>query len=190
MIKMEIPENFDFPPFETENLLLRKITNEDLDFIFRHFSNPKVARYLFDEPPITTITGAEEIVQFYADLAGKPFNRWIITEKDKNQPLGTCGFHNWDRRYLRAEIGYDLSPDFWGQGIMNEALRGAIMTGFDQMRLNRIEALVYVENDPSVRLLEKLGFKREGLLRDYFYLDGQFYDHFLFSLLRRDWGEP
>jgi ribosomal-protein-alanine N-acetyltransferase len=55
------------------------------------------------------------------------------------------------------------------------------------MRLNRIEALVYVENDRSIQLLQRLGFKQEGVLRDYYYLDGKFYDHYLFTLLQMEW---
>jgi ribosomal-protein-alanine N-acetyltransferase len=55
------------------------------------------------------------------------------------------------------------------------------------MGLNRIDALVYVENDRSIRLLQRLGFKQEGMLRDYFYLDGKFHDHYLFALLQREW---
>ncbi|HNB42281.1 MAG TPA: GNAT family protein, partial [Anaerolineales bacterium] len=64
------------------------------------------------------------------------------------------------------------------------ALHAAIQFGFDQMKLHRIEALVYPENTRSLHLLNKLGFKQEGTLRDYFYLDGKFYDHIVLSLLK------
>ena len=70
---------------------------------------------------------------------------------------------------------------------MTEALKAVIASGFEKVGLNRIDALVYVENKPSIRLLQRLGFTREGLLRDYFYLDGKFYDHIIFSILRREW---
>ena len=66
---------------------------------------------------------------------------------------------------MRAEIGYDLNPECWGQGFMAEALVAAINHGIDSMKLNRIDALVYIKNDRSVRLLQRLGFKQEGLLR-------------------------
>ncbi len=70
---------------------------------------------------------------------------------------------------------------------MMEALRAVITSGFERMRLNRIDALVYIENDRSTQLLRRLGFKQEGVLRDFFYLDGKFYDHYLFALLQREW---
>lgn len=70
-----------------------------------------------------------------------------------------------------------------GQGYMQEALSAAIKFGFTQMKLHRIEALVHPENARSLHLLHKLGFKQEGILRDYFYLDGKFYGHMVLSLL-------
>ncbi len=177
----------DFPTLETERLILQQLTLEDTDFVFRHFSDPAVTQYLMDEPPVKEYAQAQEIIQFYLEPAGKTHNRWGIVRKSDHQRIGTCGYHKWDRRYFRAEIGYDLSPGFWGQGYMAEALRAVIRNGFEHMGLNRIEALVYIENERSVRLLKQLGFKQEGVLRDYFYLDGVFYDHFLFALLHREW---
>ena len=70
---------------------------------------------------------------------------------------------------------------------MTEALRAVIQNGFGRMGLNRIDALVYTENDRSIRLLQGLGFQEEGILRDFFYLNGRFYDHYLLSLLQREW---
>jgi ribosomal-protein-alanine N-acetyltransferase len=101
--------------------------------------------------------------------------------------IGTVGYHKWEKAYFRAEIGYDLSPDCWGQGYMTEALRAVISHGFERMGLNRIDALVYIHNDRSTQLLQRLGFRQEGLLRDYFCLNGIFFDHYLFALLRREW---
>jgi ribosomal-protein-alanine N-acetyltransferase len=172
---------------ETERLLLRQLTSEDTDFVFRHYSDVAVTRYLLDEPPVTEYAQAQEIVRFYAEPVGATHNRWVMIRKSDQLPIGTCGYHKWDKRHLRAEIGYDLGSTFWGQGYMTEALRAVLSNGFERMRLHRIDALVYVENDRSIRLLQRLGFKQEGMLRDYFYLDGKFHDHYLFALLQKDW---
>lgn len=177
----------NFPALETERLILRQMTFEDTDFVFQHFSNSAVNQYLMDEAPVTTVAQAREIIQFYLDPEGKTRNRWVMVRKSDRQLIGTCGFHKWEQRYFRAEIGYDLSPDFWKQGYMLEALRAVISNGFERMKLNRIEALVYIENDRSIHLLQKLGFKQEGVLRDYFYFEGKFYNHYLMALLRREW---
>jgi [ribosomal protein S5]-alanine N-acetyltransferase len=174
----------DFPPIQTERLTLRPFQADDLDFTFQHFSDPQVAQYLLDEPPITDRSQAQEIVRFYLDSAGKSYNRWAIISKADGQRIGTCGFHKWNKNHQRAEVGYDLSPMAWGHGYMQEALHAAIQFGFAQMKLHRIEALVHPENVRSLHLLNKLGFKQEGTLRDYFYLDGKFYNHMILSLLK------
>lgn len=175
-----------FQTVETERLILRHLMREDTDFVFQHFGNPRVTQYLLDEPPVTEYSQAEEIVEFYTEPNGKTHNRWILIRKSDQQPVGTVGYHKWVKRYFRGEIGYDLSPDYWGQGYMSEALHAVLSHGFELMGLNRIDALVYIQNKRSIQLLQKLGFKQEGLLRDYFYLDGKFYDHYIFALLNKD----
>ena len=180
-------DSYRFPSIETERLLLQPLTTEFTDFVFQHFSNPAVTQYLLDEPPMTDYVQAEELVQFYSDSARRTHNRWVIVQKNDKQPIGTCGYHKWDQRNFRAEIGYDLHPNFWGQAYMTEALKAVINTGFENMGLNRIEALVSVENNRSVRLLQRLGFRQDGVLREYYCFDTKFYDHYVFSLLGREW---
>ncbi len=176
----------DFPQLETERLVLRQLTLDDTDFIYQHFSNPDVYRYLLDDDPVTSRGQAEEIVRFYVDSIGKSYNRWGIVKKAENILIGTCGFHNWNRRDARAEIGYDLSPEFWGQGFMTEVARESLRHAFQGMGLNRVQAIVYPENMPSIRLLEKLGFRKDGLLRQYHRMADVYYDHLLYSLLKED----
>jgi [ribosomal protein S5]-alanine N-acetyltransferase len=176
-----------FPTLETDRLFLRLLTLEDTDFIYRQFSDPKVNEYLMDEPPVANIEEAQGIINFFLEPEGKNRNRWGIIRKADQRMIGTCGFHRWEKSYFRSDIGYDLTPDCWGQGYMTEALRAMISSGFERMNLNRMDAMVYVGNPRSFQLLEKFGFQREGILRDYFYLNGIFYDHYLYSLLRRGW---
>jgi ribosomal-protein-alanine N-acetyltransferase len=179
----------EFPVIETERLVLRPLAPTDLEFVFRHFSDPEVTRYMLDEEPLSDIRQAQELIDFYAQPDGKNYNRWGIARKENGALIGTCGFHKWNRRSARAEIGYDLTPAFWGQGVMTEAVSAMLWNGFGRMGLNRVEAIVYPENIASVRLLTHLGFSREGVMREYYRLGGRFYDHALFSLLRREWEE-
>ncbi len=102
-----------FPSLETERLILRQMTVEDTDFVFKHFGDSAVYQYLLDEPPVKEYAHAQEIIQFYLEQEGKTYNRWVMVRKSDHQPIGTCGFHKWDKRYFRAEIGYDLGPSFW-----------------------------------------------------------------------------
>lgn len=175
--------DFQFPDLVTPRLTLRRIVPQDIDFVFCHFSNPQVNRYLYDEDPVIDRPGAEEIVQFYLEQDGKSYNRWILERKSDGERLGTIGFHKWSRRNRRAEIGYDLFPEYWGQGWMVEAAQAAVEFSRSVMRLHRIEALVAVENERSKRLLVKLGFQVEGVLRDYFFHQGRYYDHLLMSCM-------
>ena len=190
-ISSPIEDNFvidDFPPLETERLLLKPLAVNDLDFVYQHFSDPAIYRYLVDEEPVSTCIQAQEIVDFYAQPMGKSYNRWVLVLKSEARAIGTCGYHLWDKRHHRAEIGYDLAQASWQQGFMTEALETVLSFGFDEMALNRVGAMVHPENEASLRLLAKLGFQMEGLLRDYYYQDGRFYDHWLLTLLKQEWN--
>jgi len=173
--------------FETERLRLRQLTLDDAEFVFKHFSDLQVTRYLYDEPPLGSMYAALALIEFFEDPQDKNRMRWGLERKEDRRLIGTCGFHRWEKAYFRAEMGYDLAPDCWGQGYMSEALRAIVNCAFKCMHLNRIDALVYTANEPSLHILQRLGFKQEGVLRDYFYQDGKFYDHALLSLLRREW---
>ena len=176
-----------FSEIETDRLILRNICADDTDFIFHHFSDSRVTQYLMDEPPVSNFDEAKSIVEYYLNPERKNHNRWIIVRKLDQRPIGTCGFHKWEKAHLRAEIGYDLAADCWGQGFMNEALRVVIGYGFTRMKLNRIDALVYVGNFRSIVLLQKMGFRQEGILREYYQLYDTFFDHLFFGLLQSDW---
>ena len=118
--------------------------------------------------------------------AGKTCNRWVLVRKVDARAIGTCGFHRWDARHHSCEVGYDLEPASWGQGYMAEALSTALGFGFREMDLNRVAAIVSPENAASLRLLEKLGFVREGLMRESLCRAGVYHDHWLLSLLKGD----
>ena len=177
-----------FPLLETERLILKKLCPQDVDFIYRHFSNQHVCEFLFDNEPLTSIEGAHAIIDFYADAEQMDRNRWVIFSKESSEPIGTCGYHRWDRADNIAEIGYDLEREFWGHGYMHEAMQAALEVGFDHMHLNRVQAFVSVQNSRSVKVLKRLGFSEEGIIRDKHYFRGAYYDHFCLSLLKREWS--
>ncbi len=178
--------DFIFPDLETERLLLRRLAPTDLNFLFAHFSHPQVDQFLVDADPVTTPEGAAEILDFFLRQDGKGYNRWIMQSRSSGVPLGTLGFHGWDRRNRHVEIGYDLSPQYWGSGYMREAASAALAFAFDRMDVHRVEAMIHVENTRSIRLAETLGFQREGCLRGNFYHGGVFHDHYLYALLESD----
>lgn len=168
----------------TERLLLRPLSREDTAFVTRHFLDPQVQRFLLDEEPPGSAEEAAAIIDFYLERPDAPYNRWVVLRRADGEPLGTCGFHKWSRVHARAEIGYDLSPAFWGRGYMREAVRAMLEHGFGPLGLHRVEAQVALRNTPSAKLLRRLGFQLEGVLRGYYRHGGVFHDHQLFSCLR------
>ncbi|MCV2504066.1 MAG: GNAT family N-acetyltransferase, partial [Neisseriaceae bacterium] len=113
--------------------------------------------------------------------------RWGIVLKENNQVIGTCGYHNFQEEHSRAEIGYDLNPDYWQKGYMTEAITAIQKYGFKKLKLHRIEAFIFPDNLASRKLLEKVGLQSEGVLRDYFFEKGRFVDGEIFSILIREW---
>lgn len=176
-----------FPELETERLILRNIREEDTDFIYKHFSDEKVCEYLYDEVNFTSREEAAELVKFFSNPEINGYNRWVLVKKDTGERVGTCGFHLWDKTNHIAEIGYDLYPEYWGKGYMKEALTAAIESGFRNLQLNRINAFVALENRRSCHVLTGLNFKNEGIYRDKHFYKGKYYDHYSFSLLKREW---
>ena len=113
-----------------------------------------------------------------------------VNKVEKRTARITVLDYNLNKASRSVEIGYDLHPAYWRQGIMTEALRAVIDYGFSEefcFWLNRIEALTYVEHEASAGLLRKLGFQEEGIRREYGYWKGESHDLRSFSLLRRDW---
>jgi ribosomal-protein-alanine N-acetyltransferase len=172
---------------ETARLILRALRMEDAGFIFKEWGSPEVTRYMRDEAPLKTLEEAEERLRPLQTPEKMPdFKWWGIGLKAKGCLIGTCGFCGWDKQHHHAEIGYDLSPEYWGQGLMPEAVNRLISFGFEEMELNRIEATTHTENQRSQHVLEKLGFEKEGILREYYCQDGIYNDQVQFALLRRD----
>jgi [ribosomal protein S5]-alanine N-acetyltransferase len=176
-----------YPVFETERILLRQITLQDVDFLYGLYTSGDVLRY-FGMSPIDSREVAVNMVDNYEKHleSGGPM-RWAIVEKHSNKMIGTCGFHGISKAYKRCEIGYDLSPDHWGKGIMGEALSPLLSYLFADKGMNRVGAVIVPYNKASSRVVEKLGFKQEGLLREYILQDDQVYDAYMYSLLKKEW---
>jgi ribosomal-protein-alanine N-acetyltransferase len=176
-----------FPVLETKRLMLIEIKEEHSDDIFRIFSNDEVIEY-YGMSPFTQIEQAENIIKsFSKNFIEKRSVRWGIMLQDTLEFVGTVGLNNLLLPGKRTEIGYDLIPDYWRKGIISEALEAVIHYCFEELNLYRIGAVTFPENEPSYKLLLKLGFKKEGLLRGYIYQNDKSNDAFVFSLIQPDW---
>lgn len=113
---------------------------------------------------------------------------FILHNKQTNLPIGECGFHTWNKAHRRAELFYKLhNDDDKRKGYVTEALDEVINFGFTQLNLHRIEALVANYNIPSVKLLLRYGFTKEGILREHYDVDGKHEDSDCYSLLEHEW---
>ena len=175
-----------FPRLYTERLALRAIIPADAADVFVFRSDAEVQKYNAD--PLTDVAEAFALIdQFSSWYTAQQAIIWGITFHNENKVLGLCSIHHWNRRHHRAEIGYDLARRDRGQGIATEAVRAVLRFGFEQMQLHRIEAYTILDNFASVRLLEKLGFQREGVRREYSLEDdGIYHSSGVFGLLRRE----
>jgi ribosomal-protein-alanine N-acetyltransferase len=175
-----------FPVLHTPRLILREIRQADAEAILRVRGDIRVTR-LNSGQPMRSVDEARELIekarQAFADQRRID---WGITLKANPEAgvIGRCGFNYWLRQDRRASIGYDLAYIYWGKGIMTEAVRAMVAFGFDQLDLNRIEADADAENIGSMRVLEKVGFRREGMQRDQYFEWDEFHDLVLFGLLR------
>lgn len=147
-----------FRDLETPRLRLRGIAPADRAFVFRQFSDARVTRFLKDEEPYERPEQADELIAFYTAPEPRAQHRWMLTLKDSNAVIGTCGFHNWNARVAYAEMGYDLWPDFTSAGYMTEAARAALDFAWRDMALERVTLHIHPQNAPSKRLAERLGF--------------------------------
>jgi RimJ/RimL family protein N-acetyltransferase len=164
---------------------LRRLTPGDLDDLHTIFSDPEVARFL----AIPRHRDRADTERFLASIdegfrTGSLY-QWGIEHAGHLAGTCTLGGIDWGNR--RAEIGFALGRARWGQGLMPDALRALLAHAFGPLNLHRIEADVDPRNEASLRLLERLGFRREGYLRERYFKDGEIQDSVLLGLLRADW---
>lgn len=171
-----------FPSLQTERLILREIQPEDVNALLKLFGNKEVVRFI-EMQPIKTIEQADEWLRWMGGaFANKDGLRWGVTLLDGTF-IGSAGLHRWNREAGYAEIGCDISYPFWGNGYGQEAMQRIINFGWERMNLNRIEASVVRDNNRSVHVMKKMGFKQEGTLRQRVLKGGKYYDVHLFGLL-------
>lgn len=163
---MEFSKHFvEFPFFILEKCVLRKIDSKDASALFNYYHNKNVYQYLDWYGP-SSIDNAIEIINHWNNGYKEGWIiRFGIANKETNELIGTIFLNSFDGK--RAEIGYELSEDYWRKGIMAEALRKIVDFGFTTLGRTRIQATVCNENTASERLLLKCGFQFEGVLRQY-----------------------
>lgn len=171
---------------------MRPLQARDATALFEIFSDPQAMKY-WSTPPWTTPQQAVECIEQDSlwleegsalRLALQPL------PAEGGEPaaiVGTASLFAFDAPSQRAEIGYILAPRLWGRGLMQEALRSLVAYAFGELGLRRLEADIDPRNERSARSLQRLGFRREGLLRERWVVGGEVSDSALYGLLAREW---
>jgi len=172
------------PVLETERLLLRKVTLEDVEDIFAYGSKEEVTKYVTWDRH-RSLADTEEFVRFVLNqYENNKVSPWGIEYKENGRLIGTIDFVSWQPKHHTAEIGYVVSPDYWGKGIGTEAAKKVIEFGFENMDLVRIQARCFIANIGSSRVMEKAGMSFEGISRKVAFIKGEHHDLKVYSILR------
>ena len=178
-----------FPVIELGEYTLRDLMLSDKEHYYEMMADEEVVQYLSDEDIPKSVSEAESEIKFWGGLFYRKISVfWALANTQTNEFMGTVGYNSWNVYNKRAEISYDLIRRYWRKGIMTKALNNALIFGFQTMGLQRIEARTMLDNIPSQKILEKLGFKKEGVLRSYRVIRGKPTDIVLYSLIKSDFS--
>lgn len=175
------------PVITTPRVVLRWISEDDIDGLYDVFSDPQVMRYWSSGPLANREAAAAMQREIAAGNENNTMMKWGLALRDSNYVIGTTTLFNLNLDNGRAEIGYAMGRSHWGKGYMNEALSALVSHAFEVMQLRRLEADVDPRNAASIRTLERLGFQREGFLRERWHVEGEIQDALFYGLLRREW---
>ena len=177
-----------FPILTTPRLRLTEVEPDHAPALFAIFSNPEVVKY-YGMDPMHELAQAEKIIEhFKSTYETKRGMRWAITIKDGNRFVGTIGLNNLALGMKKAEVGFEIHPDFWRSGITSEALQAVLDYSFEELGLHRMGAVTFPANSASIGLLKKNGFVEEGKLRSYLFQNGHSHDALIFSILHTEWN--
>jgi ribosomal-protein-alanine N-acetyltransferase len=175
------------PTLQTPRLRLRPFADTDADALYALHSNAYVLRF-WDAPPWNDPGRAQRFIAACRQLAEEGTGaRLAIDRLSDGAFLGWCGLVGWNPDYRSASMGYCLGDAAWGQGFMTEAAHAVLAWAYDALDLNRVQAETDTRNVASARVLEKLGFVREGTLREDCVVNGDVSDSWVYGLLRREW---
>jgi RimJ/RimL family protein N-acetyltransferase len=178
------------PTIEAERVRLRWIEESDIEELYAIFSDPRVMRY-WSTPPLQNRDEAIALLrEIQTSNRQGSILKWGVALKPNDNLIGTVTLFNMDRSNGRAEIGYAQATAYWGKGYIHEALQALLNYCFEDLKLRRLEADVDPRNNPSIRTLERLGFQKEGFLRERWHVNGEIQDALFYGLLKRHWIKP
>ena len=176
-------------PLETPRLLLRPFQDSDLEAFVAYRSDPIIARYQEWEAPYSianALAFIDDMKQKQPALPGEWYQIAIVL-KTSRELIGDCAFEVSVEDGQQAIIGYTLARPFQGSGYATEAVTGLLNYLFGDLKLHRVIARCDVENFASIRLLERIGMRREGCYLESFCSKGEWRNEYEYGLLQREW---
>lgn len=180
---MKLPKR---PIIETNRLILRLVEKGDLPALFAVNGDKKVFRYSPRENWKSPADGRKWFSRIMAHRKNGATMQFVIVLRDGGHPIGTLAAFHFEDSVGSAEVGYVLGRKHWGKGIMKEALAAFVAFAFDRLKLKRLEAELDPRNAASAKVLERVGFSREGLRRRNYFSKGEVTDTALYGMLSRD----
>ena len=173
-------------PIETARLVLRPLCEEDAEDAVALARNEELAQMAGRPPATSSDAGVAHFRESLERQARGELFVWTLRRRDDRIFVGALSLRSVDRAPHALSLGCEMLPSFWGHGYMAEAVRAVVAHAFSAMGKHRIEAMTSPDNGPSQRVLERVGFVKEGILRGAHARDGQFSDNVVYSRLATD----
>lgn len=177
----------DFVQLETLRLILIGITHQEMNQLFDRLPKSEIKNILGHRSEDEYLQDEQKHKNGWSSYNRK-FILFLMKHKESGKIIGRCGLHNWNDEHKRAEIGYVMEDEgFRRLGLMSEAVKPIIHYGFHHLGLNRMEALVGIDNAPSIRILAKNKFRNEGILKQHYCVSGNYTDSIICAILRNEY---
>ncbi len=172
----------NFPKLVSKDLILSELSGGDAENYLQYISRPEVSQYISDDNVPSNLAESKIELRYWISLFHNQQGIYwgIYKNLEPNRLIGTIGFNMILLHHLRAEISYDLDPEFWGQGFASEAVN-EVLAFVDSLGIIRVQATSHVDNIRSMKLLDKKGFIREGRLNKYEMINGKLHDYYMYS---------
>ena len=177
------------PEFQTPRLRLRRLAETDALGLHAAYGDPDAMQF-WDAPPSRDLAETAARIRQSIEISPQWHAAFAVLLRDGGEFVGMVNYHRRVPQQRRLAVGWILARPWWGQGLAEEATRALLEHCFTALDAHRIEAHIEPDNAASLRLAERLGFRREGLMRDQLFVDGKPRDALLYALLRPDWGNP
>jgi RimJ/RimL family protein N-acetyltransferase len=174
----------------TQRLILREFVESDWPAVLAYQSDPRYLRYYHWTH--RTEEEVREFVQMFLDhQQAQPRTKFqlAVVLRAEDRLIGNCGIRMKTPDAHEADIGYEFAPPYWGQGYATEAARAIVAFGFNELKVHRIWSWCIAENVGPARVMEKLGMKQEGRLRENEWIKGHWWDTLVYGILDYEWRE-